>query len=200
MAREVKTKYAVLGLLAGEPMSGYDIKKTIEEKLAGFWSESYGQIYPVIKQLSDAGLATKKTESKEGKPDRHVYAITKKGRTELEKWLAVPAEAQKERNEMLLKVFFGSHIPLEANLEQVRSFRSQQLEKMESLADMEKKLQDEYSGDERLPFWLMTIRCGLQTSLGYIKWCDGAIETITRMGRKADKDKGHEEVVSSQSI
>ena len=42
--REVKSKYAILGMLSIEPMSGYDIKKEVEKSISNFWTESYGQI------------------------------------------------------------------------------------------------------------------------------------------------------------
>lgn len=40
MAKEHKSRYAVLGMLSLGPMSGYDIKKVIEESINNFWQES----------------------------------------------------------------------------------------------------------------------------------------------------------------
>jgi len=37
----------LLGVLAIEPMSGYDLGLTIRQSVGHFWNESYGQIYPV---------------------------------------------------------------------------------------------------------------------------------------------------------
>ncbi len=51
MARENKTKYALLGLLNVCPGSGYDIKKLMEQSTSNFWNESYGQIYPILKDV-----------------------------------------------------------------------------------------------------------------------------------------------------
>ena len=50
MAKENRSKYAVLGMLATGPKSGYDIKQTIETSIGHFWNESYGQIYPILKR------------------------------------------------------------------------------------------------------------------------------------------------------
>jgi DNA-binding PadR family transcriptional regulator len=50
--REVKSKYAILGMLSIAPMSGYDIKKQVETSISNFWSESYGQIYPALRNLA----------------------------------------------------------------------------------------------------------------------------------------------------
>ena len=59
MPRENKTKYAVLGLLAYAPLSGYDIRRIYAQSLGNFWSESYGHIYPILKRLKAEGLATR---------------------------------------------------------------------------------------------------------------------------------------------
>ncbi|PYI52519.1 PadR family transcriptional regulator [Paenibacillus flagellatus] len=56
--RTNKSYYALLGLLAFGPHSGYDVKRRIEQQLSHFWSESYGQIYPNLKKLVEEGLAT----------------------------------------------------------------------------------------------------------------------------------------------
>lgn len=75
MAKENKSRYALLGVLSVCPGSGYDIKKFMEQSTGYFWSESYGQIYPLLKQLEQEGLATHHTEKQEGKPERYVYAL-----------------------------------------------------------------------------------------------------------------------------
>src|SRR5262249_61796934 len=73
------TEYAVLGMLAMGPGSGYDLKKRIEGSVAHFWSESYGQIYPILSRLAAEGLIARRLERQKGKPDRHVYSITAAG-------------------------------------------------------------------------------------------------------------------------
>src|SRR5580658_2289456 len=55
-SREKASRFAVLGMLSlGEKLSGYDIRKVISESTANFWSESYGNIYPVLKRLLAEG-------------------------------------------------------------------------------------------------------------------------------------------------
>jgi PadR family transcriptional regulator AphA len=56
---------------------------TIRQSVGHFWNESYGQIYPNLKKLASEGLVSRKTERQKGKPDRHVYSITDKGRERL---------------------------------------------------------------------------------------------------------------------
>src|SRR5713101_7891444 len=94
------TDYAVLGMLTMKPMSGYDIRATIAESIAFFWTESYGQIYPTLKRLARDKLVTRRTE-KAGGRERHIYAITAEGRDALADWIAKPAQPRPPRNELL---------------------------------------------------------------------------------------------------
>ena len=106
------TADAVLGLLSIAPMSGYGMRMIISQSIGHFWSESFGQIYPALRKLTAEGFVEKKTERQKGRPDRHMYSLTTAGRKRLAGWLMVPAVTEVPRNELLLKLFFGSHVPV----------------------------------------------------------------------------------------
>ena len=110
MARENKTRHALLGLLSIGPMSGYDMKKLTDFSLGYFWSENYGHIYPILRKLEEGSLITRHTERTRGRPYRNVYRPTGKGEKELDDWLDIPTEKQSIRNEFLLKLFFGRRL------------------------------------------------------------------------------------------
>ena len=115
MARSNLTRFVILGLIDAEPMSGYDVKKFVQETIADFWNESYGNLYPTLKKLVEEGLAEKTIETQTGKPDRMIYQITPLGRKALVEWLHEPFQLPKVRNEFLLKLFFGDNVPVEVN-------------------------------------------------------------------------------------
>src|SRR5439155_6344924 len=96
--------------------SGYDLKKRIEGSVAHFWSESYGQIYPILAHLASQGLVERRLERQKGKPDRQVYSITAEGQERLGAWLTAPARDESFRSELLLKLFFGRRRPLEESI------------------------------------------------------------------------------------
>ena len=50
------TAYVILGMVRREPRSGYEIKALVDNSTRFFWAASYGQIYPELKRLSEAGL------------------------------------------------------------------------------------------------------------------------------------------------
>ena len=183
--REVKSKYAILGMLSIAPMSGYDIKKKVETSISNFWSESYGQIYPVLKSLIAEKFVTRKTlKSEAGKPDRHVYSLTAKGRKELRRWLQEGFAPKIQRNEFLLKLFFGEEIPPKANIAHVEQFRELQRGLLAKYAAVEKGIRRDYADNSNAPYWLMTVHYGQHTSRALVHWCDKTLAELQRLAKR----------------
>ncbi len=179
--REVKSKYAILGMLSIAPMSGYDIKKQVETSISNFWTESYGQIYPVLRNLIAEKLVTKTVESEAGKPDRHVYALTATGRKELQRWLLEGFAPKIQRNEFLLKLFFGEEIGTKPNIAHVEQYRELQRGLLQKYAAVEKQITRDYADDPNAPYWLMTVRYGQHISRALLRWCDKTLAELNRM-------------------
>lgn len=182
-----KSKYAILGILSLGPMSGYDIKKMFQKSVAKFWNESYGQIYPLLKTLVDEGFAVKSIEKQVSKPDRHVYAITDRGREELQRWLIEPVERQIGRIEIALKLFFGRQVSVPDNIRQVEHFREIQHRELEELKALEERVKVEKAGNPNLPYWLMTVNYGQHVTSALIQWCDETLSGLKTMSVKAQK-------------
>jgi DNA-binding PadR family transcriptional regulator len=70
---------AVLGLLAEQPMHGYQIISEIEQRSGGSWKPSAGSVYPTLQLLADEGLI-----SAEESNGRKTYSLTETGRAEAE--------------------------------------------------------------------------------------------------------------------
>ncbi len=181
--KETKSKYAVLGMLSICPMSGYDIKKRIEGSISNFWSESYGQIYPILKRLVSEQFVTKTVERHSGKPDRHVYALTEQGRKELQRWLTEGIVPKVERNELLLRLFFGEEVASTVSSEHVEKYKELQLQLLEKYRAIEKEIKAEYANDSNLPYWLMTLRYGQHVSQALLQWCDETLVALNKIGK-----------------
>ena len=104
MSKVNKTRYAILGMLSIEPMSGYDIRKTIKDSTQYFWNESNGQLYPTLAKLVEEKQIIAKIKG-EGDRGKTIYKITSVGRTNLKAWLHKDVEQYTVRDELLLKVF-----------------------------------------------------------------------------------------------
>lgn len=185
MARENKTKYAILGVLSIMPASGYDIKKYCDQSINHFWSENYGHIYPVLRQLEEAGWASKTVQKDAGKPERNVYTITEAGREALAEWLMIPPEAPQARYEFLLKLFFSGAIPHEVTqqrMEQSRAFCEGLLVQYGQIeAHIRECMVRKPSEANRLYFQLTTVRYGIHSMQGTIAWCTEVIDHLETM-------------------
>jgi len=181
------TPNALLGILSLRPMSGYDIRQMVSSSIGYFWSESYGQIYPGLKRLAAAGLVEKKTERNKGKPDRHLYSITTEGRERLQEWLKIPVSEEVARNELLLKLFFGSHVAAGVNREHVIANMEFHQRSLKTYAAMAKKLRVEEANDPNLPYWLMTLNYGKHYSAAMLKWCKETLAELEQMESKGKR-------------
>ena len=100
------TARVILGLLAWQARTGYEIKQVTDRSTRFFWGASYGQIYPELRRLEEAGLVDSREEPR-GRLPRRVYSLTDGGRRALDAWLAETGESYEVRDEGLLKLFFG---------------------------------------------------------------------------------------------
>jgi DNA-binding PadR family transcriptional regulator len=84
-----KVELVVLGLLAEEPMHGYDLLERFRSRSMGFWVEvGKASVYQALTRLEQRGLVTgRDREGTEG-PDRRVFRITRSGRARLTQGLA----------------------------------------------------------------------------------------------------------------
>jgi PadR family transcriptional regulator AphA len=96
-------RHALLGMLAEEPASGYELTRTFERVLQRYaWHAHNSQIYPELKQLAADGLVT---VAEKGPRGRQTYAITEPGRAELRRWMLNPPDVFLVRNEFVLRLF-----------------------------------------------------------------------------------------------
>jgi DNA-binding PadR family transcriptional regulator len=162
-------------------MSGYDLKKLTEASVGNFWRESYAQIYPILKQLEQEGLAVKQTEKQEGRPERSIYSLTTEGHEALRQWLLEPIEYQIPRNELLLKLFFGAEVPLARIIEHVQRFREMEAQSLQRQEQIRATTIQNHGGNAKLPYWLITLNYGKHFSQAMLSWCDETLATLEQM-------------------
>ena len=196
MAKVSRTRQAVLGFLTWGPMSGYDIKKAVEGSISNFWKESYGQIYPILRRLTEEGLARKSTRPSPGGRDRHIYAITDAGREDLHRWFREPTPPPPSRHELLLKLFFGRQTDPATRLAQVEAFAEHERENLTRYARIRAELEKGAARQPDLPYWLLTLRYGEIESQSRIAWCAEALDVLGQAAR-LDRDRSDSEHESS---
>ncbi len=179
--RRLGSRYAVLGMLSMGLKTGYAMKKHVEGNLGHYWSESYGQIYPILRRLVEEGLATCKEEKREGKPQRNLYAITRSGTKALRDWLEVPPEPQPQRNELLLKLSFGERVGDEARQKLIGDYREQCERDLAYLSEIETALRKPPRKHRDQPYWLMTMRHGRVIREAELAWCNETLRHLRKI-------------------
>ena len=192
MARRGRTELAILGFLTWRPMSGYDIKKAIDASIGHFWSESYGQIYPILKRLAAARLVEAHETRSGGARPSQAYRLTEQGRVALGRWLDQPPEPAPPRNELLLKLFFGRANPPDVNIRHVERCRADAVTRLETYAAIERDLKRTHRDRPDLPYWLMTLGYGKHSQRAIVAWCDDTVAELggQRDAATADTEKG----------
>jgi DNA-binding PadR family transcriptional regulator len=160
------TAYVILGMVSKEARSGYEIKGVVDNTTRFFWAASYGQIYPELKRLAEAGLV-EGIDSPTGGRKRTVYKITAGGEAELKDWLRQPPETYEMREEGLLKLFFANVLPPEEAVPILRAMRAHRLAAAERLRAMEPGAREKED-----PFPLMVLRGGIEFTEWFADWCE----------------------------
>lgn len=105
MPRMTILGYALLSLLASEPLSGYDLAQRMKKPISYFWHARHSQIYPELARLEELGYVTYKVIEQVERPHKKRYTITPAGYEELRDWLTKPTEIGPDRSEIVLKAY-----------------------------------------------------------------------------------------------
>jgi DNA-binding PadR family transcriptional regulator len=95
-------RHAVLGLLAVQPSTGYDLTQRFDVSLANAWHASHSQIYPELARLQEAGMVEVVGE---GPRRSKTWAVTAAGRDELRRWMTETEPSRTQRNETAVRWF-----------------------------------------------------------------------------------------------
>jgi len=168
--------WALLGLLAQRPRSGYDLKRAVDRTIRHFWAASYGQIYPELRRLEQAGWIAGEDEPRGGRA-RRVFRITEAGRDALGSWLHGGETRLELRDESLLRLFFADQLPVDEALGLLASRREGYAHMLAYLRSL-----DDGSGVPDPPFLDLVYRWALDHCTWGIDWCKEQEQRL-RQGR-----------------
>ncbi len=175
-----RTEHAILGFLSWRPMSGYDIKQAVSESVGNFWSESFGQIYPALHRMEDSGWIERVSgdlDDAGGRP-KQSYGLTRRGREVLAEWLSEPPVPRKDRNELLLKVFFGTQGDLGAIIGHVGERMANVQQDLKRYASIREGLEGDKAEHADAALWRLTVRYGELERKAQLAWCREALKIL----------------------
>jgi PadR family transcriptional regulator, regulatory protein PadR len=79
-----RVEVVVLGLLAEQPLYGYQLLERFQERGMGHWADvGRASVYQALHRLERGGLITGRSQGRDDGPDRRVYRINRTGRDRL---------------------------------------------------------------------------------------------------------------------
>lgn len=162
-------EYIALGMVMYGDMTGYDIKKYIENGIGVFYKASFGSLYPALKKLTEKGCL-RMYEKPQGGRKKNFYQITAKGQEMFLKWLVSPANELDGTNTHLAKVFFFDKLPPDTRDCQLLEYEMKNthyLRKLQALAEDFDKLENK----EAFYYKLSTLYYGIYITQAAISWC-----------------------------
>ncbi len=168
--------YAILGLLAREPLSGYDLANRMRDRVGFFWEARHSQIYPELSRLEERKLVTHSLIEQQDRPDKKVYTITDAGLRALQEWVTEEPGSRPIRDELVLKAY---SLWLADPKEALGLFREQERQHEERLLGYEEIgawMEKEWGRDlKRIssPHFASyaALQRGIRQERGYVDWC-----------------------------
>ena len=185
-------RFAILELLSGKPLSGYELKKRFGGSIVFFWRAGHSQIYPELKRMEMDQLVISTRITHEWRPTKKVYAITDKGKAELIEWLGQEATLQAVKDEMMLKCFAFHLIPADEAARQIEHHRALHKQRVERYREIERELArshgDLLKTSDPILFWHnLTLQHAIAFERMYIEWCDSALEQQALFSARAGR-------------
>ena len=176
--KDVSTlRLALLGLIAREPCSAYDVRKVFEATPMGHFSASPGAIYPALKRLEDNGwISGRAAKAKTLRPKR-VYRLTTKGRQALTKRLSQEIthdDVTRNLDDVILRfAFMDKLLDREQIADLLNQLRSEMESCLSSLQELLESIRNELSFCDEL-----SMKHGIAKARMNIAWAKRAIEML----------------------
>jgi PadR family transcriptional regulator, regulatory protein AphA len=159
----VSLRHAVLGMLAVEPSTGYELTQRFEASFAHAWHASHSQIYPELARLQEAGMVEVVGE---GARRSRTYAVTAAGRRELRHWLLDTEPNRSQRNETAVRWFLVALLDPEDR----RAVLERELEHADAYARMLEETAERLDALREPHPFRPTVDLGLRTTAVMREW------------------------------
>ena len=176
-------EYKLLGLLARQPMSGYDLASHLKQRFVPFGPISHTQIYPALASLEQQGLVRYHiVEQHAVRPNKKVYELTEEGRAALRQWVESPTPLVIFSDEFCLKAY---SLWLADPERMIERFREQAQLHQEQLEHYERALQSKplaISAESEKADFFEGMDVLFQYVIGYeynyLAWCQSMLQYL----------------------
>lgn len=173
--------HAMLTVLSGKPLSGYDLAKTFKTSIGFFWHASPQQIYAELRRLESKELIKGRRHSQDKYPDKIIWSITVAGQEELASFIAASSKPASIKDDLSVKVYA-------LDIENAHEIRTQLIERLQYHQErlslfrkIEKNLDRNGHENPDTAGRYIGLRSGLLYEQSRIDWCMEAIAHIERL-------------------
>jgi PadR family transcriptional regulator, regulatory protein AphA len=177
MPKVNKSQFAILGMLSIQPMSGYEIRRHMEDTTNYFWKESDGQLYPTLEKLLGEEKILCQGVRKHGARQSKVYEITQAGHAVLAEWIEDPSSVFLIRSEFLLKVFFGANASIDTTRDRISAYHEERKQRLQMIRNIMSKLDEEKQTNHSL-YWKLCYLFGESQLKAAVDWSARALEIL----------------------
>lgn len=129
-------KYALLALLTGSSLTGYDLGKQFGSSVGHVWNAPSSQIYPELRRLATAGLLEVE-EVTEGRRKKR-YTVTSAGLVDLTEWLNTPVPPEPTKDLHILRAAYldlADHDAARSQMELLITSYTERMHVLEAVRD-----------------------------------------------------------------
>ena len=173
-------EHAILVALSEKPATGYDLARRFDASIGYFWTATHQQIYRVLAVMEDRGQVASTLVPQPSRPDKKIYEPTVAGRAELAKWLSQPAEPERTRSDLAVKIRGACDGDPAAVRREVARHRGLHADRLGVYLASERR--DFPQGGRalagrRLHQWLV-LQGGIARERGMLGWCDQVLAAL----------------------
>lgn len=177
MAKTDVLSLAILGMLAEQPLHGYQIRKRLGSELGPFRALSYGSLYPCLKRMVAAGLiAADETDASAvrtpgSKRSKIAYGLTPAGESRLAEELANAGASSWDDDTFDVRFSLFTKTDSATRLRILEGRRSRLSERLEEVAEGLQRVRERHDA-----YTTELHRHGLERVEREVEWLDRLIE------------------------
>ena len=183
--------FAILGELARQPLTGYDLARRMAVPIGYMWTASHSQIYSELAALQVDRAVRARVIDGPGPRDTKRYTITARGRRMLAQWVDSPLPAAPVRSELMLRVRSFWLISPERAQAFIEGVLLDHEQRLAVLTDEERDFAENAYPIDDPSSWAFgayaTVQAGLTGQRAMIAWCRWLLGRLDDAAQPASK-------------
>jgi DNA-binding PadR family transcriptional regulator len=163
-------EFIILGTLYTNTLTGYDIRRCIEDGIGMFYKASYGSIYPILSKLLEKGYVVY-VDGMQGKRLKKEYSITEQGKKAFIEWLKEDEDSNNDIESFMAKVFFFDKLPRSLAYKKMNEYEEKLLDYKNNLIKKKEKY-EAFENKDEFYFKISTLYFGICKLQNIITWCE----------------------------